>query len=84
MDEQERINLKSDNDYDAAINEALEEGPRAGELRRMTLLLVERRKRMREDLNLAETPQERESIRKKLVKLSEQIAVLHEEANITE
>ena len=79
------LNNSSDqgDEFEAALEEALGEVPRSTELRRMRELLQERRARLAQDLSVAEDDQARDKLRRELVKLDEQIAVLKEEAEIT-
>jgi uncharacterized membrane protein YgaE (UPF0421/DUF939 family) len=72
-----------DPEYAEALSEALGEEPRAHELRDMKRVLSERRARLSHDFDHAEDDKERESLRRELKKLDEQIAVLAEEADIT-
>jgi hypothetical protein len=72
-----------DEQLEGALQEALGEDPRADELRHMKALLVERRARLAREMDTAETPPEREALRRELKKLDEQIEVLGEEAEIT-
>ncbi len=53
------------------------------ELRNMKRVLSERRTRLGNDFDHADDDQERESLRRELKKLDEQIAILTEEAEIT-
>ena len=69
--------------YEDAISEALENEPRAAELKRMAILLVERRTGLLADFETA-GQSERPKLKRDISKLSEQISVLREEANITE
>jgi hypothetical protein len=72
-----------DEQLENALQEAIGEDPRAEELRHMKALLVQRRARLAREMDTAETPPERESLRRELRKLDEQIEVLGEEAEIT-
>lgn len=72
-----------DDPYQAAIEEALGDEPRAVELRQMQAMLRERQRRLRNDLQVMNEPKEREHIERELEKLDEQIQVLGEEANIS-
>jgi uncharacterized membrane protein YgaE (UPF0421/DUF939 family) len=66
-----------------ALSDALGDEPRAHELRNMKRVLTERRAGLSADLDQAEDDKERESLRRQLMKLDEQIAILAEEAEIT-
>ena len=70
-------------EFEAAIDEALEDQPRAAELRHMQALLQERRTKLDEDLNAEADSATRAKLQRDLDKLDEQIAVLGEEAEIT-
>ncbi|HVF09611.1 MAG TPA: hypothetical protein VNA16_02355 [Abditibacteriaceae bacterium] len=70
-------------ELEAALDEALEDQPRAAELRHMRSLLQERRIRLTEDMNAEEDDATRAKLQRDLAKLDEQIAVLGEEAEIT-
>jgi hypothetical protein len=72
-----------DEELQGALQEALGDDPRADELRHMKALLVERRARLSQEMDTAESPPEREALRRELKKLDEQIEVLGEEAEIT-
>jgi hypothetical protein len=72
-----------DEELQGALQEVLGEDPRADELRHMKALLVERRARLAREMDTAESPPEREALRRELKKLDEQIEVLGEEAEIT-
>ena len=69
---------------EAAVEEALEGQSPAAELRRMSALLQERRKRLVEDLATAEDPKERAKVEKEIDKLDEGARVLLEEAQINQ
>ena len=70
--------------YEDAISEALENEPRADELLRMTALLVERRAGLLEDYKTESDAGARLKLKRAIEKIGEQIAVLREEANITQ
>ncbi len=72
-----------DPEFVEALSEALGDEPRAQELRNMKRVLSERRARLSNDFDHAEDESERESLRRDLKKLDEQIAILAEEAEIT-
>jgi hypothetical protein len=72
-----------DEKLQGALQEAIGDDPRADELRHMKALLVERRARLSQEMDTAETPPEREALRRDIKKLDEQIEVLGEEAEIT-
>ena len=72
-----------DDQFQHALQEALGDEPRADELRQMWAVLIQRRARLCADLDVAEETTERESLRRELKKLDEQVAVLGEEAEIT-
>ncbi len=76
-------NQAPDEGLQDALREALGEDPRAEELRHMKALLVQRRARLSQEMDTAESPAEREALRRELKKLDEQIEVLGEEAEIT-
>jgi hypothetical protein len=78
--EQER----EDEVVEAAMNEALEQEPRASELYSMAQVLLRRFHGLKDDLNQESDPAKREKIKKDLIKLREQIQVLTEEAGITQ
>jgi len=82
MEEQDE-NIAPDPELEAALDEALEDEPRAEELRRMHALLLERRGRLIEDHNAEEDEGMRAKLRRDLEKLEEQIGVLAQEANIS-
>jgi tRNA U34 5-carboxymethylaminomethyl modifying GTPase MnmE/TrmE len=67
-----------------ALDEALGEVPRSRELREMKRVLAERHARLASDLDHADNDREREALRRELKKLDEHIAVLAEEAEITQ
>jgi hypothetical protein len=71
-------------DYEGALDEALGEEPRAAELRRMMNVLLQRRAGLKEELKVIEDAKVRSRAEKDLEKLNEQIAVLREEADISE
>lgn len=81
--EDEIHHRQSDPELEAALEEALGEDPRAEELRRMHLLLRERRTRLMQDMDAEQDEAAREKMRKEVAKLDEQIRVLGEEAEIT-
>lgn len=69
---------------EAALEEALEGQSPAAELRRMSTLLQERRKRLIEDLAATTDPKERGRVEKEIDKLDEGARVLLEEAQINQ
>jgi hypothetical protein len=75
---------ESDAELSQALDEALGEVPRSRELREMKRVLAERRVRLTGDFDHADNDKERESLRRELQKLDEHIAVLAEEADITQ
>jgi uncharacterized membrane protein YgaE (UPF0421/DUF939 family) len=81
-DEQD-VRGEEDPEFTEALGEALGDEPRAHELRDMKRVLSERRARLSNDFDHADDDQERESLRRELKKLDEQIAILAEEAEIT-
>jgi len=84
MMETEHEGQNPEDEYQAAVGEALEDQLRADDLRRMRALLQERRTRLAEDLNVEEDSATRTKMERDLEKLDEQIAVLGEEAEITQ
>lgn len=69
-------------EMEAALDDALDETPRAAELVKLRDVLIQRQQGIAADLNAATDAAERESLRARLQQLDEQIAVLDEEANI--
>ena len=69
---------------EAAVEEALEGQSPSAELRRMSGLLSERRKRLVEDLATTTDPKERARVEKEIDKLDEGARVLMEEAQINQ
>jgi hypothetical protein len=84
MMETEHEGKNGEEEFNAAVDEALEDQLRAAELRRMRALLQERRTRLTEDLTGEEDSATRAKLERDLEKLDEQIAVLGEEAEITQ
>ena len=75
---------KSDDaDYEAALEDALGNEPHAAELRRMQLLLIDRRRRLMADLESSEDDREKARLKRQLAELDTQIEVVGEEAQIT-
>ncbi len=68
--------------YEAALDEALGEVPRAEELVKMHGLLASRRDALQQDYDIASNAEEREVLRRRLNELDEQVSVLEEEARI--
>lgn len=81
-DEQD-VRGEEDPELAEALAEALGDEPRAQELRDMKRVLSERRARLSNDFDHTSDDTERESLRRELKKLDEQIAILAEEAEIT-
>jgi uncharacterized membrane protein YgaE (UPF0421/DUF939 family) len=81
-DEQD-VRGDEDPELTEALSDALGDEPRAHELRNMKRVLSERRAGLSADLDHAEDDKEREALRRQLMKLDEQIAILAEEAEIT-
>ena len=68
--------------YEAALDEALDEVPRADELEKMHDVLASRQKALAEDLEKSTDEAERAVLRRRLDELDEQVAILQEEARI--
>jgi len=68
--------------YEAALDEALGEVPRAEELVKLHDVLATRQKALAEDFETTEDAVEREALRRRLEELDEQVAILQEEARI--
>jgi hypothetical protein len=69
-------------EYEAALDDALGDTPRASQLRQLRDALLRRRQMMLADFNVADNHDEREKLRARLHELDEQIAVLDEDARI--
>jgi hypothetical protein len=69
-------------EYEAALDDALGDTPRASELRQLRDALTRRRQMIVADFNVAADPEEREQLRARLHELDEHISVLDEEARI--
>lgn len=78
------VHHQQDENYAAALDQALEGETPAAELRRMSALLQERRKRLIEDLTATTEPRERAKVEKEIDKLDEGARVLLEEASINQ
>ena len=80
--------LPRDEDYDAAldeaIGEALEGQPRAAEWFGLKRALEKRRALLQSDLDIAEDAALRDKLRAEIAQADEHIAVLEEEAEITD
>ncbi len=70
--------------YQNAMEEALEGGERADDLRRLIAVLVARYEGMEADLKSEDDPEQKKRIERDLKKVREQIAILKEEAQIAE
>jgi len=68
--------------YEAALDDALGEVPRADELAQMHDLLAQRQEALAKDLENATDEAEREVLRRRLNELDEQVAILDEEKRI--
>ncbi len=73
-----------DPELQSALNEALNDEPRADDLQAMRRVLMERRVHLAADLKAERDDATRDKLRRDLKKLDEQIAVLGEEAGITQ
>lgn len=69
-------------EMEAALDDALDQTPRADELAHLRDVLLRRQRGLADDLNKATDATEREALRTRLQELDEQIAVLDEEAKI--
>lgn len=69
-------------EYEAALDEALDDTPRASELQELRDVLRRRQSALQRDFDLATDRDEREHLERKLNELDEQIGVLDEEAKI--
>ena len=68
--------------YEAALDEALGDVPRADELAQMHDVLAKRQDSLAKDFDNATDDAEREVLRRRLNELEEQVAILDEEARI--
>ena len=71
-------------EYEAALENALDNTPRASELRELREVLARRRSTLQRDLELSHDPDERTHLQALLNELDEQIGVLEEEARINQ
>lgn len=69
-------------EFESALDDALDETPRADELRQLRDVLRRRQSSLQKDFDVSEDPAERERLRGLLSELDEQIGVLDEEAGI--
>lgn len=69
-------------EYEAALDDALGDTPRASELRKLRDALSRRQQMIAADFNVADDPKEREILRARLHEIDEQVAILDEEARI--
>jgi hypothetical protein len=71
-------------EFDATLNEALDETPRAAELRHLRDVLRRRQSTLQRDFDVSDDRDERERLQKLLNELDEQVGVLDEEAGINQ
>ena len=69
-------------EYEAALDDALGDTPRASELRKLRDALQRRQQMIAADFDVADDAKEREVLRARLHEIDEQVSVLDEEARI--
>jgi pantoate kinase len=79
MDEPEK-----DKVTEAALDEALEQEPRAAELRNLAQVLARRLQAFQREHDEATDPAQRVKLQKEIAKMRQQVAVLSEEADINQ
>jgi hypothetical protein len=71
-------------EYESALDESLDDTPRASELRQLRDVLRRRKSTLQRDYEMSNDPDDRAHLEKLLNELDEQIGVLDEEARINE
>jgi hypothetical protein len=69
-------------EYEAALDEALDDTPRSAELRQLSNVLRRRKSTLQHDFEISNDPDERAHLEKLLNEVDEHIGVLEEEARI--
>ena len=79
-----REEARREAEFDATLNEALDETPRASELRQLRDVLKKRQRTLQRDYDVSDDRENRAHLQKLLNELDEQIGVLDEEAGINQ